>query len=114
MHAIFSSREKNKWDRFPVPTQDKTKSSDIAFWNSIYQITKVIFAVVLFVLVLGTAVISKCTLFLLVSNIFPPNEMRNTSLKTANGYFRYHSSCKCINYVLSLETFKLPVNRIRI
>jgi len=107
-------RESYSWDRFPEPSQDKTHSSEIAFWNSTYRIAKVIFAVVLFVLVLGTAVLSKCSLFLLVSNMFPPNEMRNTSLKTANGYFRYHSPGKCFNYLFmnSLECLLQRFSRI--
>jgi len=89
-----SFRDKNKWDVFRETSHDNISSSDLNFWNSAFRVTKVIFAVVLFVFVLGTAVISKGTLFLLVSNIFPPNEMRNSSLKTANGYFRYHTPCK--------------------
>ena len=67
-------------------------SSDLDFWKKAFKVTKVIFAGVLFVFVLGTAVISKGTLFLIVSNIFPPNALQNSTLKTVNGYFRDHTT----------------------
>ena len=86
------SRKTNKWDVFREASEDNVTSSDVEFWKTVNRVTKVIFAAILFIFVLGTAVLSKSTLFLLIANIFPPNEMRNSSLKTANGHFHYQST----------------------
>ncbi|KAH3779166.1 hypothetical protein DPMN_180645 [Dreissena polymorpha] len=79
------------WDVFRETSKDNVTSSDLDFWKMTFKVTKVVFAGVLFVLVLGTAIISKGSLFLLVSNIFPPTAPQNSSLKTVNGHFQYQS-----------------------
>ncbi|KAH3803412.1 chitin synthase chs-2-like isoform X2 [Dreissena polymorpha] len=95
-------RESNIWDVFRETSQDNVTSSDLDFWKMTFKVTKVVFAGVLFVLVLGTAVISKGTLFLVVSNIFPPIALQNSSLKTVNGHFRYQTTETSIWYIWSL------------
>ncbi|XP_053386467.1 chitin synthase chs-2-like isoform X2 [Mercenaria mercenaria] len=95
-------RSSNKWDVFRETSEDNVSSSELDFWNTVFKVTKVIFAIILFILVLGTAVISKSTLFILTSNIFPPNSFRNTSLKTSHFHFRYQTSETAVTYIWSL------------
>ncbi|KAH3754146.1 chitin synthase chs-2-like [Dreissena polymorpha] len=95
-------RESNKWDVFWETSQNDVTSSDLDFWKNAFKFTKVVFAIVLLVIVLGTAIISKGTLILIVSNIFPPNALHNSSLKTVNGYFRYHTTDTATRYIWSL------------
>ncbi|KAH3754159.1 hypothetical protein DPMN_188822, partial [Dreissena polymorpha] len=94
--------ESNKWDVLPETSQNDVTSSDLDFWNNTFKVTKVVFAFVLFVIVLGTAIISKGTLVLIVSNTFPPNALHNSSLKTVNGYFRHHTTDTATRYIWSL------------
>ena len=90
------------WDVFTETSQDNLTSTEIDTWNKIFKVTKVIFSLILFCFVLGTAVISKSTLFLIISNIIPPSTLQNSSLKSANNHFRYVTSDTAITWIWSL------------
>ena len=87
---------------FTETSQDNLTSSEIDTWNKIFKVTKVLFSLILFCCVLGTAVISKSTLFLIISNIIPPSTLQNSTLKSANNHFRYVTSDTAITWIWSL------------
>ncbi|XP_053385767.1 chitin synthase chs-2-like [Mercenaria mercenaria] len=90
------------WDTFKETSTDNLSSSDIRLWKTIHKVTKVIFIVILFFIVLSTAVVHKSTLFLLLANISPPNPTRNSSLKTSMYHFQYDSIETSATYIWSV------------
>ncbi|KAL4217243.1 Chitin synthase 2 [Mactra antiquata] len=95
-------RNSNKWDVFRETSADNVTSSDVEFWETVFKVTKVVFAIFLFIFVLGTAVISKSTFSLLIANIFPPNSDRNSSLKTSNYHYQYKTTKTAATYIWSV------------
>lgn len=93
---------KYEWDKFQESSQDNVSSTDERFWQIIHKVSKIIFTIILFVLVLSTAVLHKSSICLLLSNISPPNPAWNSSLKTAMYHFRYPTSETSITYIWAL------------
>ncbi|XP_053386745.1 chitin synthase chs-2-like isoform X3 [Mercenaria mercenaria] len=96
------SKDAYKWDTFEDRNDNSESSKGGRRWEAIHKVSKVIFLVILFLCVLGTAILNKSTVFLLVSNISPPNAARNTSLKTSGYHFRYETSETGVNYIWAL------------
>ena len=88
--------DESDWDDFEENVDQVEETSlKSRKWKTAYHITKVLFVVLLFICVLGSALLAKTTLIILVSNIAPPTNFTSTnnfSLKTINGVLKYSSS----------------------
>lgn len=95
------------WDYFRE-TVEEGESDDEEFWAIVFKFTKIVFAFLLSLCVLGSALLSKVTLLALVSNINPPSLTGNlthnaTALKTANHILVYPTSGKLISEGVSIK-----------
>ncbi|XP_045180107.2 chitin synthase chs-2-like [Mercenaria mercenaria] len=96
------SKSKYKWDVFKTTSKDNVAPNEDEFWQTVFKVTKVLFCIFLFCCVLCSLVLSKSTLFILISNIFPPNSVRNTTMKTSNYHFKYYTSETAITNIWAL------------
>jgi len=101
--SLFSSRkDKKSWDVFRESSSDNFSSSELHLWDTATKVTKVIASLFIFIFVLATAVISKLTLILMTSNMFPPENHFNSSAKTAYGLLSYKATETNIMWVWSI------------
>lgn len=113
LHKISSdlSRSGNpndlkSWDRFTQSSNDNTSSDDIKFWDTVFIVTKITVAILLFFFTLGTAVICKICFIMITTNIFPSTNSNDTvmdnKLKTLNGTLSYKDSRTNVQWIWAL------------
>ncbi|KAL3855404.1 hypothetical protein ACJMK2_014615 [Sinanodonta woodiana] len=86
--------------------EDHMTVSNDRIWDNIYVALKVIVCIVLFFIVLTTAVVSKLCLVLVTSNLLPPGTDRDTPshwrLKTANYSITYRANETNVQWIWAL------------
>lgn len=104
----FFRKEPKQWDRFIQSSEDNFANDNVEFWNTVFIVTKIILAVVLFFLTLATAVVSKVCFVIITANIYPVTENENDSssvhnkLKTVSGILTYHDEHTNVQWIWAL------------
>lgn len=83
---LFARKENHLWDVFRVTSEDNISDSDLAIWRTIFIITKIIIVFLFFVIVLGTAVITKITFLIMTSNIYVPSQTKDVNFTSDGPY----------------------------
>ncbi|XP_021365805.1 uncharacterized protein LOC110458442 isoform X2 [Mizuhopecten yessoensis] len=80
------------WDVFRTGSDDNVSSSEIDCWNKCTVVARIVVLIIMFIIVLLFAVLSKLTFVMMTSNIFPPADgAKSAAHKTFNGKLTYHS-----------------------
>ncbi|KAK3082737.1 hypothetical protein FSP39_003848 [Pinctada imbricata] len=93
MYILYSHfRDRSaQWDVFRVTSEDNVSGSELACWNVVFIINRIVLCTLIFLIVLVTAVLSKLTLILMTSHIYHPMQ-RMSSLKTLYSKMSYTGS----------------------
>ncbi|KAL5005923.1 hypothetical protein ScPMuIL_017081 [Solemya velum] len=93
------TRGKGHWDVFRESPADNFSGRGIEIWKTVGKIAKIMTCFIIFLVVLCTAVISKLTLLLMTSNIFPPVNNQSFPIKTAHGQLTYRTTMTDVRWI---------------